>query len=338
MSLWKEGVVVFAVAKPLIAKGVEVLEQILQESPEFRKPLTLADITAQTPLCGGSTHFTSWPSLQYHPAAVAYFAETYEVLVKHLAPYAENAFIECLRDRWQIRPAGVTVPAESVHIDTTPHCTDRVFGGWINLSDHDQVFTCWPGRIYHLPEGKGFTKWTEPADEPATKVIVPVGHAVVFDQRLLHKVTGGKCKSLSIKYFWGARITHHRESLFGNDRLRSWVDHQDGGWLKSFQPLCTFIPKLYYVNVEINRARVAFLIDTQFQPVGEEEPKRKVHPSLATWMPDKMHPSYPTLFIALLPAEAESLVNTLRLLNMEVVVGAKRKCEDEEVDQRKRVR
>lgn len=60
-----------------------------------------------------------------------------------------NWYIQCLVDRMMYRLKGQKPVAESWHRDVIPSkyvcLEDEIFGGWINLDDQDQFFSCIPG-------------------------------------------------------------------------------------------------------------------------------------------------------------------------------------------------
>lgn len=122
---------------------------------------------------------------------------------------------------------------------------DEITGGWLNLSDTDQKFVGIIGS--HIGEeakkaqkiGGGFALYTKQqiidnnVDERLRqqankqygnirtdskgKIIVPPGCQLIFYQRLLHSVQGGKQpKEPNLRLFIGHRLTTENNSLFEN--------------------------------------------------------------------------------------------------------------------------
>lgn len=127
---------------------------------------------------------------------------------------------------------------------------DEIFGGWINLSDVDQSFICIVGShkgdaaIAAQKKGGGFAKLTEKQkiDQKIEErllnqsnrkigtchtnedghVIVPPGSMVIFYQRLLHSVAGGKQMSEpNLRIFNSVRLTGETNSLFDHGHVIS---------------------------------------------------------------------------------------------------------------------
>ena len=125
---------------------------------------------------------------------------------------------------------------------------DEIFGGWINLSAHTQRFVGLVGS-HAGPEareaqrrGGGFATLTE-AQMRAEKVdarleaqagrtfgsvradanghlLVPPGHMLIFFQRLLHSVAGGKQpQEPQLRLFFGHRLTTETTPLFPLDEV-----------------------------------------------------------------------------------------------------------------------
>lgn len=125
---------------------------------------------------------------------------------------------------------------------------DEVFGGWINLSSQDQRFVGIVGS--HVGEtardaqrqGGGFAQLSEEqiraervnerlaAQSNRTfgsiradangHVLVPPGHMLIFYQRLLHSVAGGKQpKEPQLRLFFGHRLTTEETPLFPLDAV-----------------------------------------------------------------------------------------------------------------------
>lgn len=125
---------------------------------------------------------------------------------------------------------------------------DEMFGGWVNLSDRDQKFICIVGS--HKEEaamraqasGGGFATLTDQeiaaqdvkarlkrqanrkigtcrTDEDGC-VIVPPGSVVLFFQRILHSVAGGKQPAdPQLKIMNGLRLTRETSTLFDHESV-----------------------------------------------------------------------------------------------------------------------
>lgn len=121
-----------------------------------------------------------------------------------------------------------TISAEAWHQDVCsirdPAYPDDVFfGGWTNLSDANQKFICkrgtqnqdvQPGANYR----EGFDLVVDPVAREALKadhdeVVVPPGHAIIIQQKLLHSVNPKLPPNVSYRIFHGFRLTQSSASL-----------------------------------------------------------------------------------------------------------------------------
>lgn len=138
-----------------------------------------------------------------------------------------------------------TLPSSLVDSGGRSH-PDEIFGGWVNLSDRNQRFVAIVGShrgedAYEAQkQGGGFAQLTpkqikdqrvhERLQRQKSKkigtartnehghIIVPPGHVLVFYQRLLHAVAGGKQPDdVQLRIANGIRITGESVTLFDHD-------------------------------------------------------------------------------------------------------------------------
>jgi hypothetical protein len=170
--------------------------------------------------------------------------------------------IEVLFDRMMFRKKGQQAVEESWHRDVIPTDlilkTDEIYGGWINLDNTDQYFSCIPGshlgiRQYDIPSGfdtmikresekakikykeeynkikdnkdkeKFISKKIKNVIDEVSKYrhtfIVPPGHMVIFPQYILHEVIATPAKTDMLRLFLGWRITTSDNSLLNNEKI-----------------------------------------------------------------------------------------------------------------------
>jgi len=112
-----------------------------------------------------------------------------------------------------VRPAGSSPSAEAWHRDEAPTAepNDVIFGGWINLDDKPQTFSCVPGTHKGVSGHGGFApipKEERPVyKKRSVKVNIPSGHVLVFNEKLVHEVYPKKMKYDSYRLFLGWRRT-----------------------------------------------------------------------------------------------------------------------------------
>ena len=128
-----------------------------------------------------------------------------------------STHLEQVVDRMMIRRSGQSPTAEAWHRDvavgTRPG--DRVFGGWINLNSFNQQFSCVLGSAHEArdPDSPvGFA--TIPSkDHPeivarSSKVIIPPGHLIVFNEDTIHEVASQALSGQSLlRLFMGWRLS-----------------------------------------------------------------------------------------------------------------------------------
>lgn len=143
----------------------------------------------------------------------------------------DNYYLEPIPDRLCMRVPGQTPGAEKGHRDVTPDAdaTDYVTGGWLNLSDSPQYFSCLPRSQYEpLKAGNaGFlSENLVERLERTPPVVCPSGHFILFNQHIGHQVNatpaGGEMVLVRgkwtiqhhyVKLFMGFRMTRSRASL-----------------------------------------------------------------------------------------------------------------------------
>jgi len=120
-----------------------------------------------------------------------------------------------------IRPEGVSPTAESWHRDIAPNTPegDEVFGGWLNLDSQPQEFSVILQTHRDTVGATGFATIKGSSKEEqarinaelsarSTKIKVPPGCLLIFNERLIHEVCKGKKNFTSVRLFMGWRLTH----------------------------------------------------------------------------------------------------------------------------------
>ena len=137
--------------------------------------------------------------------------------------YDGSMNFEQVIDRMLKRFPGQSATSESWHRDEAVqkenYQDDVIFGGWVNLDDTPQVFSCRLGTHRVKSEGRGFYVITDPAEKARLRrlrqqVEIPPGHALVFYENLLHEVVSKKQKTVPMyRVFLGWRVTRDTEPL-----------------------------------------------------------------------------------------------------------------------------
>jgi len=169
----------------------------------------------------------------------------------YIQRYKPGMKLEQVMDRVMIRPAGDVASAESWHRDLAPRVTDadvragdQVFGGWMNFDDNVQQFGCIVGTHKSAPARlEGFYKVDTKSQEYAAlhdhthrvRVQVGSGCIIVFAEDLLHHIFPRPLKYTSVRQFFGWRITHHNDALFGRKYIQHVLATQGETQIKSNQ-------------------------------------------------------------------------------------------------------
>jgi hypothetical protein len=161
-------------------------------------------------------------------------SQIFQTYLQEVRPDTHKEFrLEVLFDRVLHRFPGQKPNAETAHRDVTPskflreEDDDLVFGGWLNLTSHEQFFVGKPGshlgvrNTYEVSQAhEGFctldTKSEEYQEYQRTKqkFVVPPGHLVIFPQHLIHEVLSQKSPHEQFRLFFGWRLTRGNSTLF----------------------------------------------------------------------------------------------------------------------------
>ena len=248
--LLREGVVVIPTPLANDVNGQSALRAQIQtsyvrhysESPEFANPAPW-DPTWQPQLGGFAA--SANPS-SFHHVFIRQLREmcTSTVLDADVLPL-EGRKLEKPFDRVMWRIAGERPTAESMHRDESQTALDGdvIFGGWINLEDVPQNFSCCPQTHQEVSgQNRGFAKISTPEEKARYRphfslVTIPPGHMVIFYERLVHEVVSILVPNgrTMIRMFLGWRVTDADEPLFGAAQTRAWVENQGVPKIKSGQ-------------------------------------------------------------------------------------------------------
>ena len=187
-------------------------------------------------------------SLRMHVHGMAVFRDLFG-----MAPGGHNqgaTHLEQVIDRMLIRQTDQSPGEDAWHRDIAlgTRQGDRVFGGWVNLNDTDQAFSCVPGssseeRHITPNDPTGFAKIEEEDHYKiiarSYKVMIPPGHMIVFNEDTIHEVMPSHANERMLRLFTGWRLS--RWEPFGPDPkplipdLRRRLEQQEGMPLKSGQ-------------------------------------------------------------------------------------------------------
>lgn len=135
--------------------------------------------------------------IAYHCFYQHVFAPTYD---------RQQYQLEVLIDRLMVRPSYRKPTAEKWHRDESRGAlpTDIIYGGWINLDDTDQFFSC-QRHSATANSGGGFVAYAAPPEKSLIRI--PPGHVLFFNETTLHEVMAKYRSELSVRLFVGFRVS-----------------------------------------------------------------------------------------------------------------------------------
>ncbi len=145
--------------------------------------------------------------------------------------------LQCLFDRMMYRHKGQAPMAELWHRDISITPEGEIFGGWINLDEIDQHFSCVPGSHIDFEPNEAdsgfstletiFRKHCISKDKQkevifkikkiSEKITVPPGHIIIFPQYILHEVLNSKADNDMMRLFTGWRLTSDTNVITGGE-------------------------------------------------------------------------------------------------------------------------
>ena len=241
--LYDQGVIVLNI--PHFTENLAQLraefEHELTHFPEFKKHPKLNEITKA-------------PNARYNILSrklrndITYYL-IHEVLHNYIREYSPGSNLETVIDRIMVRPPLDVPTKESWHRDESPYAKDGdvIFGGWLNLDEDNQKFSCVLGTHHESSKKLGFAKI--PTEQHAaynaqkTIIDIPPGHIILFSENIVHEILCNKSTiktHTSIRQFISYRITKDTEPLVGSVELETSLNTQGVCRIKSGQ-----IPRLY---------------------------------------------------------------------------------------------
>lgn len=133
---------------------------------------------------------------------------------------SSDANIHQLFDRMCIRRPSTEYKGETWHRDVCKGlpglvASDKIWGGWLNLDDDYQIFTCVLGSSEnHVGGSGGFQAAGVPSEDQVSVVHVPPGHLILFRQDILHCISKARFRQRSYRLFVGFRVTTSEHPLY----------------------------------------------------------------------------------------------------------------------------
>lgn len=174
------------------------------------------------------------PSSQHHPEVRDFRLGIFNFLKRALEndPEFTGKYLQCLPDRFSQRFKKPSKEAwhKDVSIDYDIFTNSKILGGWANLDETDQFFSCIIGSHLEATPGEGFAKLS--ADNKKlykarkTLVRIPPGHAISFDEKITHEIADVKLIGVSRRLYMKYHISSDSRSAFDENVIRRAIQTQ----------------------------------------------------------------------------------------------------------------
>tara|TARA_X000001036_G_scaffold123478_1_gene116973 strand:- start:201 stop:1361 length:1161 start_codon:yes stop_codon:yes gene_type:complete len=222
------------------AETQQAFYQHIRDSPEFLNPDP--ENLHWKPSLGGFAGMGN-PSSFHHPFVRTLREQMLATVLDADVLPLEGRSLEKVYDRLIFRNPGDTPGYESMHRDEAETALDGdvVLGGWVNLDDHVQYFSCAPRTHTEVGnQNKGFARITSPEEQAHyrarfQRIAIFPGYMIVFYERIVHEVLATTATRRMLRMHLGWRITDALEPLFGTAQTRDWICNQSTPHIKSGQ-------------------------------------------------------------------------------------------------------
>ena len=174
------------------------------------------------------------PSSQHHPLVREFRMEMFHFLKRSLECDTEfsEKYLQCLPDRFSQRFRKPSKEAwhKDVSIDYSIFTNSTILGGWANLDETDQFFSCIIGSHMEAAPGEGFAALSKDNKKlykaRKTLVRIPPGHAISFDEKVTHEIADVKLVGVSRRLYMKYHISSDSRSAFDVDGIQRAIQTQ----------------------------------------------------------------------------------------------------------------
>ena len=174
------------------------------------------------------------PSSQHHPIAREFRLEMFHYIKRSLENDSEfrDKYLQCLPDRFSQRFRKPPKEAwhKDVSIDYNIFTNSKILGGWANLDETDQFFSCIIGSHLESAPGEGFAKLSKDNkklyNSRKTVIRIPPGHAISFDEKITHEIADVKLVGVSRRLYMKYHISSDSRSAIDVDVIQRAIQTQ----------------------------------------------------------------------------------------------------------------
>jgi hypothetical protein len=174
------------------------------------------------------------PSSQHHPLVRDFRMEMFHHIKRSLKsdPEFSGKYLQCLPDRFSQRFRKPSKEAwhKDVSIDYSVFTNSTILGGWANLDETDQFFSCIIGSHLEPAPGEGFAALSKDNKKlyksRKTLVRIPPGHAISFDEKITHEIADVKLVGVSRRLYMKYHISSDSRSAFDVELIQRAIQTQ----------------------------------------------------------------------------------------------------------------
>jgi hypothetical protein len=174
------------------------------------------------------------PSSQHHPIVREFRLEMFRYIKRSLENDTEfsDKYLQCLPDRFSQRFRKPPKEAwhKDVSIDYNVFTNSKILGGWANLDETDQFFSCIIGSHLESAPGEGFAKLSKDNkklyNSRKTVIRIPPGHAISFDEKITHEIADIKLVGVSRRLYMKYHISSDSRSAIDVDVIQRAIQTQ----------------------------------------------------------------------------------------------------------------
>jgi hypothetical protein len=174
------------------------------------------------------------PSSQHHPLVRDFRLEMFRFVKQSLENDDEftGKYLQCLPDRFSQRFRKPSKEAwhKDISIDYGVFTNSEILGGWANLDETDQFFSCIIGSHLEPAPGEGFAALSKDNKKlykaRKTLVRIPPGHAISFNEKVTHEIADVKLVGVSRRLYMKYHISTDSRSAFDDEIIRRAIQTQ----------------------------------------------------------------------------------------------------------------
>jgi hypothetical protein len=229
------------------------------------------------------------PSSFHHPEVRNFRLAVFNFMKRSLQDSDEynDQYIQLLADRFSQRFKKAS--KEAWHRDASIEYTDfqnsTILGGWVNLDKTDQFFSCIIGSHTEPDPGEGFAKLSKDNAKSykarRTIVRIPPGHAISFDEKIIHEIADVKLNGVSRRLYMKYHISTESRSAFDVSIIRSAIQNQGVFPMNKW----TFMPIYDKVHVMFWNAELVEFSTNVKPEFLENKPNKKGNKYVKRFMP-----------------------------------------------------